>query len=107
MTYRKTDDEPVMVSDMNLSRDINMMPGEARYVAESKSDRFIRLAEARTNKAIYYLDKLASLSTRSKGAYTPEQVDAIIAAIADALNKTEQKLLGTEPKLQPFTLKGE
>lgn len=74
---------------------------------ESKSDKFIRLATARTNKAIYYLDKLASLATRSKGAYTPEQVNKIIQAIDIALNGCEQKLLGTEPKPQPFSLKGE
>lgn len=71
---------------------------------ESKSDKFIRLATARTLKAIYYIEKLESLATRSKHAYTPEQVNKIIMAIDIALNKCEQKLLGTEPKPQPFTL---
>lgn len=74
-----------------------------RDALESKPDKFIRLATARTLKAIFYIEKIGNLSSR-KGTYTPEQVDKIILAIDTALNKCEQKLLGTEPKPQPFKL---
>lgn len=67
---------------------------------ESKSDKFIRLANHRTNRVLKYLDALGNLTNKSVYEYTPEQVTRIIEAIDLAVNTCEKKLLGLEPKPQ-------
>lgn len=72
---------------------------------ETKAEKFIRLADFRTNKVIEYLNSLSNLSNKSVYEYTPEQVTAIIQAIDDQLNKTQEALTAVEVKAPAFTLK--
>lgn len=72
---------------------------------ENKSDKFVRLADFRTNKVIEYLKSLTNLANKSVYEYTPQQVDAIVQAIDDQLNATQQALLANGEKQPAFTLK--
>lgn len=65
---------------------------------ESKPDKFIRLAEQRTNKAINQISALGDLSNTAIYNYTPEQVIKIKAAITNALQLAVDRLNGLEPK---------
>ncbi len=65
---------------------------------ESKSDKFIRLAEQRTNKAINQIQALGDLSNTAVYNYTPEQVIKIKTAITEALQLATDRLNGLEPK---------
>lgn len=50
---------------------------------ESKTDKFIRLAESRTSKAIKAVLALKPLANKGSYAYTEEQTDEMFAAISD------------------------
>lgn len=82
----------------------NLTPGAVTYAPESKPDKFIRLAEQRTNKAINQIHALGDLSNTAIYDYTPEQVIKIRVAITEALQLATDRLNGLEPK--QFTLKG-
>jgi len=58
---------------------------------ENKSERFKRLAEARTNEIIKRIQILGNCSNRSSYAYTPEDVNKIFAAIDKYLKETKVK----------------
>jgi hypothetical protein len=61
---------------------------------ESKQAKFVRLAEARVNRA---LKDIALIGNLSAGQYesTPEQVAAIMGALRSAVESTESKYAGT------------
>ncbi len=58
-----------------------------------KSDNFIRLAEARTNKIIDMILLLGNLSNKTNYSYTEKQVEAIFDSIQQALDETKLKFL--------------
>ena len=63
---------------------------------ESKRDKFVRLAEARTNKIIDMLQLLGNCSNTSTYSYTQSDVDKIFSTIESEevkkkFNKTESK----------------
>lgn len=74
---------------------------------ESKSDKFCRLAEYRTNKVIKYLRSLSKLSNKAAYEYLPGELDLIFEAInreMDDVMKSFNPLLKVESK---FTLRNE
>ncbi len=74
---------------------------------ETKSDKFIRLADFRVNKVIQYIDAIGNLSNEAVYEWTPAQIAAVIQAIDDKLNACEAKFLTPEEvPPTPFTLKG-
>ena len=58
---------------------------------ESKRDKFVRLAEARTNKIINMLQLLGNCSNTSTYEYTPQDVDKIFAAIENGVRDAKRK----------------
>jgi len=72
---------------------------------ESKRDRFIRIAEARTNKILEMLRLLGNCSSRSNYEYTDEDIKKIFGALEKELKNTKNKFLGINAKEERFNLK--
>lgn len=64
---------------------------------ETKADKFVRLAKARTTKALKAIAQLENLAG-SNYEYTAEQVTKIVGALDDAINKVTVKLNGSSKK---------
>lgn len=58
---------------------------------ENKRDKFIRLAEARTNKILNMIQLLGNCSNKQTYEYTADDVDAIFSAIEKELKITKRK----------------
>lgn len=72
---------------------------------ETKRERFVRLAEARTNKIIDMMKLLGNCSSTANYEYTEEDVKKIFSAIEKELKNTKAKF--NEPddaKENRFTL---
>lgn len=75
--------------------------------AESKSERFIRIAEARTNKIIDMIQLLGNCANRASYDYTRDDVKKIFSAIESELKVAKAKFdIGeSEIKEKKFTLR--
>ncbi len=74
-------------------------------VKESKRERFVRLAEARTNKILDMMKLLGNCSSKSNYDYTDEDVKKIFGALEKELKNTKAKFNGTDiQKEDRFTL---
>lgn len=74
--------------------------------SESKRDRFVRLAEARTNKIIDMLQLLGNCSNTNTYEYTQQDVDQIFSAIETELREAKKKYQKVESnRTSRFTLK--
>jgi len=72
---------------------------------ETKSDKFVRLAEARTNKIIDMLQLLGNCSNASAYDYTQQDVEKIFAAIEAEVREAKKKFSKIESKKSArFTL---
>jgi uncharacterized small protein (DUF1192 family) len=60
-------------------------------VAESKEDRFKRLASKRVNEALKRITLVGKLSNRSTYAYSAEQSEQVIAALRLEVDRIEAK----------------
>jgi murein L,D-transpeptidase YafK len=60
---------------------------------ESKRERFVRLAEARTNKIIDMLKLLGNCSNSNVYEYTKADVEKIFGAIDDAVKTAKQEFM--------------
>lgn len=69
----------------------------------SKKERFMRIAENRTNSIINTLRLLGNCSNKNNYEYTEEQVRQIFSAIDSELKATKMKF---EKKEAKFKLKG-
>lgn len=58
-------------------------------MAETKNERFRRLAESRGNRLIREIQILGNLSNRKNYEYTLEEVSALFGPIEDELAKTK------------------
>ena len=73
---------------------------------ESKGDRFTRLAEARTERALYSLRLLGNLSNRSIYEYSDADVRKIFKALETELALSREKFSRSRSKRrQGFSLK--
>ena len=63
---------------------------------ESKRDRFIRLAETRTNKIIDMLQLLGNCSNTSAYEYTQKDIEQIFSAIEFEVREAKKKFSKTE-----------
>ena len=73
---------------------------------ESKRDRFVRIAEARTNKIIDMIQLLGNCSNTSTYEYTQQDVDKIFSAIDAELREAKRKFQRADNgKSSRFTLK--
>ena len=60
-------------------------------LTESKRDKFIRLAEARTNKIIDMLQLLGNCSNTNTYEYTQADIDQIFSAIESEVREAKKK----------------
>lgn len=70
---------------------------------EGKAEKFKRLANARVNKALKYIDLTKNLATPSAYEFNDEQVAAIISLLrseVDDLERSFQKSIKKTPKLE-------
>lgn len=65
---------------------------------ETKRDKFVRLAEARTNKIIDMLQLLGNCSNTSVYDYTQQDIDKIFSAIENEVRETKKKFNRVESK---------
>ena len=65
---------------------------------ETKREKFVRLAEARTNKIIDMLQLLGNCSNTSAYDYTQQDVEKIFGAIEDELKEAKKKFNKVESK---------
>lgn len=72
---------------------------------ESKRERFVRLAEARTNKILEMMRLLGNCSSKSNYEYTDDDVKQIFTALEKELRNTKNRFLGLDVKEDRFTLK--
>ena len=63
---------------------------------ESKRERFVRLAEARTNKIIDMIQLLGNCSNTSTYEYTQQDIDQIFSAIETEVREAKKKFAKTE-----------
>lgn len=72
---------------------------------ETKRDKFVRLAEARTNKIIDMLQLLGNCSNTSVYDYTQQDIDKIFSAIENEVREAKKKFNRVESKKNTrFTL---
>ena len=60
-------------------------------MSETKREKFVRLAEARTNRIIDTLQLLGNLSNTSAYEYSKKDIDQMFKAIEEALGDTRNK----------------
>ena len=68
---------------------------------ETKRDKFVRLAEARTNKIIDMLQLLSNCSNSNVYDYTQQDVDKIFNAIDAEVKEAKKKFSKIESKKSP------
>ncbi len=73
-------------------------------MAVDKKANFIRIAEARTNRIIESIAQLGNLSNTSYYEYTPEQIEAIFAAIQAELDNQKKRFSEKTSKRKRFRL---
>ena len=72
---------------------------------ETKRDRFVRIAEARTNKIINMMRLLGNCASPGNYEYTDEDIRKIFNALEKELKNTKNRFLGEESKEERFTLR--
>ena len=75
-------------------------------MSETKRERFVRLAEARTNKILDMMRLLGNCSSKTNYDYTEEDVKEIFNALERELKNTKNRFLGEDAKDEKFKLKG-
>ncbi len=71
---------------------------------ETKRDKFVRIAEARTNKILEMMRLLGNCSSKSNYDYTDEDIKKIFGALEKELKNTKNKFLGVDSSNEKFTL---
>ena len=73
---------------------------------ETKEERFVRIAEARTNKIINMIQLLGNCSNRNTYDYTKEDVKKIFSAIDEVLKiaKSKFEISDSEGSKKAFSL---
>ncbi len=74
-------------------------------MSETKSDKFIRIAEARTNKIIDMVKLLGNCSNKAVYDYSKEDVRKIFSAIEEELKIARAKFDTTDSENKKFKLR--
>lgn len=72
---------------------------------ESKHDKFIRIAEARTNKIVDMVRLLGNCSNQRTYEYTREDISKIFSYIDKELKTAKMKFEETQDKEEKFKLR--
>ena len=71
---------------------------------ETKRERFVRIAEARTNKILEMMRLLGNCSSKSNYEYNDEDIKKIFSALEKELKNTKNRFLGVDTSNEKFTL---
>ncbi len=71
---------------------------------ETKRERFVRIAEARTNKILEMIRLLGNCSSKTNYEYSDEDVKKIFNVLEKELKNTKNKFMGIESKDEKFKL---
>lgn len=74
-------------------------------MAESKHDKFLRIAEARTNKIIDMIRLLSNCSNKATYEYDETDVKKIFSALEQELKSCKSKFQDSGEKDNKFTLR--
>lgn len=74
-------------------------------MVESKHDKFIRIAEARTNKIIDMIRLLSNCSNKATYEYDESDVKKIFSALEQELKTCKNKFQNLDYKDNKFTLR--
>ena len=69
-----------------------------------KRDKFIKLAEGRTQNALNEIRKIGNLSNRRAYDYTNNDTKKIIKALRDAVSEVEKRFSSTDDSSDKFKL---
>ena len=72
---------------------------------ETKRERFIRIAEARTNKILEMMRLLGNCASTNNYEYTEEDIKKIFGALERELKNTKSKFTDTDITSEKFTLR--
>lgn len=72
---------------------------------ETKRERFVRIAEARTNRIIDNMRLLGNCSNKQNYEYTDEDIKKIFGTLEKELRQTKSKFFGMDGKEERFSLK--
>jgi len=72
-----------------------------------KRDRFVRIAEARTNKILDLLRLLGNCADKNNYEYNEDDVRQIFAVLDREFKNLKHKYLGMDTKEEVFKLRGE
>lgn len=91
---------------MHSRKDKNIERVKRRIIVESKNNKFVRLAENRTNNAIKQIQLIGNLSNRRNYEYTEEDVEEIFKALNRAIKAAkDQYIAELEREFNSFKLK--
>ena len=71
----------------------------------AKRSRFIKIAEARTNKILDMLRLLGNCSEKNNYEYSEEDVKQIFSALDKELRNTKNRFMGIDSREEIFKLK--
>ena len=71
---------------------------------ESKRERFVRIAEARTNKILEMMRLLGNCSSKANYEYSDEDIKKIFGALEKEIKNTKNRFLGIDANNEKSTL---
>ena len=71
---------------------------------ESKRERFVRIAEARTNKILEMMRLLGNCSSKANYEYSDEDIKKIFGALEKEIKNTKNRFFGIDANNEKFTL---
>lgn len=72
---------------------------------ESKHDKFVRIVEARTNKAAEMIRLIGNCASKSSYEYSEEEVKMIFTYLEKELKNAKNKFSGTDGEEGKFSLR--
>ena len=101
-----TMDEEVEVKEQEAAESANVIVEEKPK--ESKAEKFVRLAEQRTDKALKAISNLAGLANTGSYEYTSEQAEYIFSTLEKTLQEVKKKFetKGGKGKKESFSFRG-
>jgi hypothetical protein len=84
---------------------ITLFPRRLIGMVETKRERFIRVAETRTNKIIKLIDLLGNCANRNNYEYTDQDIKMIIGTLENEIKELKNKFNQSSIKEKEFKLK--
>ena len=72
--------------------------------SENKRERFVRVAENRTNRALASIKAIGACANKNNYEYTEEDIKKIFLALERQIKATKDKLMGVKEKDDRFYL---